>query len=151
MTRIVQIREREKAGFEQRTGSRLTYTAFFCRAAIQALRQFPIVNSSVEGDNIRYHREINLGVAVSLDWGLIVPVIKNAEERNFLGLQRAILDLAERARSKKLAPDDVQGGTFTITNPGRVRPRVRQHSQHVRGGQNCHYQDILPEQPRWKS
>ncbi|HUK88387.1 MAG TPA: 2-oxoglutarate dehydrogenase, E2 component, dihydrolipoamide succinyltransferase [Terriglobales bacterium] len=118
MTRIVQLREREKAGFEQRTGSRLTFTTFFCRAAVQALRQVPIVNSSVEGDNIRYHREINLGVAVSLDWGLIVPVIKNSEEKNFLGLQRAILDLAERARAKKLAPDDVAGGTFTITNPG---------------------------------
>ena len=118
MTRIVQLREREKAGFEQRTGSRLTFTTFFCRAAVQALRQVPIVNSSVEGDSIRYHREINLGVAVSLDWGLIVPVIKNSEEKNFLGLQRAILDLAERARAKKLAPDDVAGGTFTITNPG---------------------------------
>ena len=118
MTRIVQLREREKAAFEQRTGSRLTFTTFFCRAAVQALRQVPIVNSSVEGDNIRYHRNINLGVAVSLDWGLIVPVIKNAEEKNFLGLQRAILDLAERARAKKLAPDDVAGGTFTITNPG---------------------------------
>jgi pyruvate dehydrogenase E2 component (dihydrolipoamide acetyltransferase) len=118
MTRIVQLREREKAGFEQRTGSRLTFTTFFCRAAVQALRLVPIVNSSVEGDSIRYHRNIHLGVAVSLDWGLIVPVIKNAEEKNFLGLQRAILDLAERARSKKLAPDDVAGGTFTITNPG---------------------------------
>ncbi|HYX67781.1 MAG TPA: 2-oxoglutarate dehydrogenase, E2 component, dihydrolipoamide succinyltransferase [Terriglobales bacterium] len=118
MTRIVQLREREKAGFEQRTGSRLTFTTFFCRAAVQALRQVPIVNSSVEGDNIHYHRNINLGVAVSLDWGLIVPVIKNSEEKNFLGLQRAILDLAERARAKKLAPDDVAGGTFTITNPG---------------------------------
>ena len=118
MTRIAQLREREKVGFEQRTGSRLTFMPFFARAAVNALKQFPIVNSSVEGENIHYHREIHLGIAVALDWGLIVPVIKNAEERNFLGLQRAITDLGERARNKKLMPDEVQGGTFTITNPG---------------------------------
>jgi pyruvate dehydrogenase E2 component (dihydrolipoamide acetyltransferase) len=118
MTRIAQLREREKAGFEQRTGSRLTFMPFFARAAVNALKQFPIINASVEGDNIHYHREIHLGIAVALDWGLIVPVIKNAEERNFLGLQRAITDLGERARTKKLMPEEVQGGTFTITNPG---------------------------------
>ncbi len=118
LTRIVNLREREKRSFEQRTGTRLTYTTFFVRAAVEALREFPIINASVEGDFIRYHRNINIGIAVSLDWGLIVPVIKDAEEKNFLGLQRAILDLAERARNKKLSPDDVQGGTFTITNPG---------------------------------
>jgi 2-oxoglutarate dehydrogenase E2 component (dihydrolipoamide succinyltransferase) len=118
MTRIAQLREREKAGFEQRTGSRLTFMPFFARAAVNALKQFPIVNASIEGENIHYHREIHLGIAVALDWGLIVPVIKNADERNFLGLQRAITDLGERARSKKLMPDEVQGGTFTITNPG---------------------------------
>jgi 2-oxoglutarate dehydrogenase E2 component (dihydrolipoamide succinyltransferase) len=118
MTRIAQLREREKAGFEQRTGSRLTFMPFFARAAVNALKQFPIVNASVEGENIHYHREIHLGIAVALDWGLIVPVIRNAEERNFLGLQRAITDLGERARTKKLLPGDVQGGTFTITNPG---------------------------------
>jgi 2-oxoglutarate dehydrogenase E2 component (dihydrolipoamide succinyltransferase) len=118
MTRIAQLREREKAGFEQRTGSRLTFMPFFARAVVNALKQFPIVNASIEGENIHYHREIHLGIAVALDWGLIVPVIKNAEERNLLGLQRAIADLGERARNKKLMPDEVQGGTFTITNPG---------------------------------
>ena len=118
MTRIAQLREREKAGFEQRTGSRLTFMPFFARAAVNAIQQFPIVNASVEGENIHYHREIHLGIAVALDWGLIVPVIRNAEERNFLGLQRAITDLGERSRTKKLLPGDVQGGTFTITNPG---------------------------------
>jgi 2-oxoglutarate dehydrogenase E2 component (dihydrolipoamide succinyltransferase) len=118
MTRIVKFRERLKDDFERRTGSKLTFMPFFCRAAIHAIRQFPIINSSVEGDNIRYHRNINLGIAVALDWGLIVPVLKNAEERNFLGLQRDITDLAERARARKLLPDDVAGGTFTLTNPG---------------------------------
>jgi 2-oxoglutarate dehydrogenase E2 component (dihydrolipoamide succinyltransferase) len=118
LTPIAQLRNREKAGFEQRTGSRLTFMPFFARAAITALKQFPIINSSVEGDNIRYHRTINLGIAVALDWGLIVPVLKNAEELNFLGLQRGITDLGERARTKKLRPEEVQGGTFTITNPG---------------------------------
>jgi 2-oxoglutarate dehydrogenase E2 component (dihydrolipoamide succinyltransferase) len=118
MTRVVSVREREKRSFEQRTGTKLTYTTFFIRAAVEALRQFPIVNASVEGDSIHYHRNINIGIAVSLDWGLIVPVIKNAEEKNFLGLQRSMMDLADRARSKKLIPEDVQGGTFTITNPG---------------------------------
>jgi len=118
MTRVVAVREKEKRSFEQRSGTRLTFTTFFVRAAVEALRQFPIVNASVEGDNIRYHRNINVGIAVALDWGLIVPVIKNAEEKNFLGLQRMILDLADRARAKKLAPEEVQGGTFTITNPG---------------------------------
>src|SRR6185437_5002621 len=118
MTRVVNVREREKRSFEQRTGTKLTYTTFFIRAAVEALRQFPIVNASVEGDSIHYHRNINIGIAVSLDWGLIVPVIKNAEEKNFLGLQRSMMDLADRARSKKLIPEDVQGGTFTITNPG---------------------------------
>jgi len=118
MTPIVRLREREKSGFEQRTGTRLTFMPFFARAAVNAIRQFPIVNSSLEGDNIHYKSDINLGIAVALDWGLIVPVVKHAEELNFLGMQRAITDLGERARTKKLSPDDVQGGTFTITNPG---------------------------------
>jgi len=118
LTHIAQLRKREKSNFEQRTGSRLTFMPFFARAAITALKQFPIINSSVEGENIRYHRTINLGIAVALDWGLIVPVLKNAEELNFLGLQRGITDLGERARTKKLRPEEVQGGTFTITNPG---------------------------------
>lgn len=118
MTRIVRLRQRMKDDFERRTGAKLTFMPFFCRAAIHAIRLFPILNSSVEGENIRYHRSVNLGIAVALDWGLIVPVVKNAEEKNFLGLQRAITDLADRARAKKLIPDDVAGGTFTITNPG---------------------------------
>jgi len=94
------------------------WAAATARAAVNAIKQFPIVNASVEGDNIHYRREINLGIAVALDWGLIVPVVRNAEEKNFLGLQRAITDLGERARTKKLLPEEVQGGTFTITNPG---------------------------------
>jgi pyruvate dehydrogenase E2 component (dihydrolipoamide acetyltransferase) len=118
MTRVVNLRNKLKSDFEKRTGTKLTFMPFFCRAAIHGIRNWPIVNASVEGDSIRYHRHINIGIAVALDWGLIVPVIKNAEELNFLGLQRAITDLAERARIKKLKPDDVQGGTFTITNPG---------------------------------
>ncbi len=119
VTRIMAVRQREKNDFERRTGTRLTVMPFFCRAAIETMRNYPIINASVEGENIRYHRNVNLGIAVALDWGLIVPVIKNAEELNFLGIQRAILDLAERARSKKLLPDEVAGGTFSITNPGQ--------------------------------
>jgi 2-oxoglutarate dehydrogenase E2 component (dihydrolipoamide succinyltransferase) len=118
VTRIVKLRESMKSKFEQATGNKLTYTPFFARAVIHAIRKWPIINSSVEGDNIHYHPTINLGIAVALDWGLIVPVVKNAEERSFVGLQRAISDLGERARTKKLKPEEVQGGTFTITNPG---------------------------------
>ncbi len=92
---------------------------FFARAAIITLQQFPIVNASIEGESIRYHRHVNLGIAVALDWGLIVPVLKNADELNFLGLQRGISDLGERARTKKLKPEEVEGSTFTITNPGQ--------------------------------
>jgi 2-oxoglutarate dehydrogenase E2 component (dihydrolipoamide succinyltransferase) len=118
MTRIVKLRENMKAKFEQATGNKLTFTPFFARAVVHGIRKWPIINSSVEGENIHYHASINLGIAVALDWGLIVPVVKNAEERSFVGLQRAITDLGERARTKKLKPDEVQGGTFTITNPG---------------------------------
>ncbi|HUI85272.1 MAG TPA: dihydrolipoamide acetyltransferase family protein [Candidatus Binatia bacterium] len=118
VTRIVRLRESMKGRFEQATGNKLTYTPFFARAVIHAIRKWPIINSSVEGENIHYHPTINLGIAVALDWGLIVPVVKNAEERSFVGLQRAISDLGERARTKKLKPEEVQGGTFTITNPG---------------------------------
>jgi pyruvate dehydrogenase E2 component (dihydrolipoamide acetyltransferase) len=118
VTRIVKLRERMKNQFEQATGNKLTFTPFFARAVVHGIRKWPIINSSVEGDNIHYHSSINLGIAVALDWGLIVPVVKSAEERSFVGLQRAISDLGERARTKKLKPDEVQGGTFTITNPG---------------------------------
>jgi 2-oxoglutarate dehydrogenase E2 component (dihydrolipoamide succinyltransferase) len=118
-TRIVNLRNKHKAGFEQRHGARLTFMPFFVRAAVIALQQWPIINASLEGDNIRYHRHINMGIAVALDWGLIVPVLKNAGDLNFLGLQRGISDLGERARTKKLKPEDVEGSTFTVTNPGQ--------------------------------
>jgi 2-oxoglutarate dehydrogenase E2 component (dihydrolipoamide succinyltransferase) len=122
MTRIARLREKEKGKYEQRNGVKLTYMPFIAAAAVQTLRKFPIVNASLEtsesGLTIRYHQNINLGIAVALEWGLIVPVIKQAEERSFLGLARAVADLAERARSKKLKPDEVQGSTFTLTNSG---------------------------------
>lgn len=118
MTNISGLRARQGAEFERRHGLKLTYTPFFVRAAVETLKEFPLFNSSVEGTNVVYKRDINIGVAVTLDSGLIVPVIKNADEKNFLGIGRAILDLAERARSKKLSVEDVQDGTFTITNPG---------------------------------
>ncbi len=117
-SRIVKIREKEKSKYEQRNGVKLTYMPFISRAVIATLRKMPIVNASMEGDAIRYHQNINLGIAVALDWGLIVPVIKQAEERSFVGVARAIADLADRARNKKLKPDEVGSGTFTITNPG---------------------------------
>jgi pyruvate dehydrogenase E2 component (dihydrolipoamide acetyltransferase) len=118
-TRIVTLRAKQKTGFEQRHGVRLSFMPFFVRAAIIAVQQWPIINASLEGDSIRYHRNINVGIAVALDWGLIVPVLKNAGDLNFLGLQRGITDLGERARSKKLKPEDVEGSTFTVTNPGQ--------------------------------
>jgi len=118
-TRIVNLRNKLKSGFEQRHGARLTFMPFFVRAAVMALQQWPIINANIEGDNIRYHRHINMGIAVALDWGLIVPVLKNAGDLNFLGLQRGITDLGERSRNKKLKPEDVEGSTFTITNPGQ--------------------------------
>ena len=118
MTRIVRIREKEKSKYEQRNGVKLTYMPFLSRAVIATLRKMPIVNASMEGDAIRYHKNINLGIAVALDWGLIVPVIRQAEDKSFLGIARAIVDLAERARAKKLKPEEVASGTFTITNPG---------------------------------
>jgi pyruvate dehydrogenase E2 component (dihydrolipoamide acetyltransferase) len=118
MSRIVRIREKEKSKYEQRNGVKLTYMPFISRAVIATLRKMPIVNASMEGDAIRYHKNINLGIAVALDWGLIVPVIRQAEDKSFLGIARAIVDLAERARGKKLKPEEVASGTFTITNPG---------------------------------
>ncbi len=118
MTRIVKLREKEKHKYEQRNGVKLTYMPFIARAAVQALRKHPIVNSQTQGDAILYNKNINIGIAVALEWGLIVPVIKQTEEKNFLGVARAIVDLADRARNKKLAPDEVGGGTFTLTNSG---------------------------------
>jgi pyruvate dehydrogenase E2 component (dihydrolipoamide acetyltransferase) len=118
MTRVVRIREREKAGFEQRNSVKLTYMPFIAAAAVEALAKFPIVNASMENGAIRYHQNVHLGIAVALEWGLIVPVVKQAEDRSFLGLARAIADLAERARTKRLKPDEASGSTFTLTNSG---------------------------------
>jgi 2-oxoglutarate dehydrogenase E2 component (dihydrolipoamide succinyltransferase) len=118
MTRIVKLREKEKSKYEQRNGVKLTYMPFITRAAIVALRKHPIVNGAIEGDAIRYNKNINIGIAVALDWGLIVPVLKQTEEKNFLGIARGIVDVADRARNKKLAPDEISGGTFTLTNSG---------------------------------
>jgi pyruvate dehydrogenase E2 component (dihydrolipoamide acetyltransferase) len=115
--RVSALREKRKTEFEA-AGARLTYTAFIARAIADALGRFPLVNASIDGDNIVYKKDIHLGIAVALDNGLIVPVIRHANEKNLLGLSRAIEDLASRARSKKLSPDEVQNGTFTITNPG---------------------------------
>ncbi len=114
---IMAARARLKAEFE-RAGTKLTVTPFFLQAAVRAIQKFPIVNSSIDGDSIVYKKDVNIGIAVALEWGLIVPVIKNADEKNLLGLARALNDLGERARTKKLSADEVQGGTFTITNPG---------------------------------
>jgi 2-oxoglutarate dehydrogenase E2 component (dihydrolipoamide succinyltransferase) len=118
MTRIVRLREREKAGFEQRSGVKLTYMPFIATAAIEALRRFPIVNASLVDDLIHYHANVNLGIAVALEWGLIVPTVREAERRTFADLARIINDLASRARAKKLLADEVGGSTFTLTNSG---------------------------------
>jgi 2-oxoglutarate dehydrogenase E2 component (dihydrolipoamide succinyltransferase) len=118
MTAIATLRAKMKNKFEETTGTKLTFMPFFVRAAVEALRAFPTVNASVDGTNIILHKECNIGIAVALDWGLIVPVIKNAEEKNFLGIARTMNDLAERARAKKLKPEEVAEGTFAITNPG---------------------------------
>jgi pyruvate dehydrogenase E2 component (dihydrolipoamide acetyltransferase) len=118
MTPIATLRAKMKNKFEETTGTKLTFMPFFVRAAVEALRAFPTVNASVDGTNIVLHKECNIGIAVALDWGLIVPVIKNAEEKNFLGIARTMNDLAERARAKKLKPEEVAEGTFAITNPG---------------------------------
>ncbi len=117
MTRVAQLRDGHRASFAAR-GVKLTWTPFILKAVVDALRAFPVLNASIEGDSIVYRKDINLGLAVALDWGLIVPVIQHAEEKSVLGLARAAADLAERARQKKLKVEEVQGGTFTITNPG---------------------------------
>jgi pyruvate dehydrogenase E2 component (dihydrolipoamide acetyltransferase) len=118
MTKVARMRERHKADVQARYGFSLTYLPFIARATVVGLRQFPLLNSSLDGTNIIYHNEINIGIAVALDNGLIVPVIRGADERNVLGLQHAIFDLATRARSRQLKPDEVQAGTFSITNFG---------------------------------
>jgi 2-oxoglutarate dehydrogenase E2 component (dihydrolipoamide succinyltransferase) len=118
MTQVAKVRAKNKEDFQQRYGMSLTFLPFITRAAVIALRDFPIVNASIDGTNIIYHNEMNIGIAVALDGGLIVPVIRNADEKNVLGLQRSIVDLASRARAKQLKPDEIQGGTFSITNFG---------------------------------
>jgi pyruvate dehydrogenase E2 component (dihydrolipoamide acetyltransferase) len=115
--RVAALREKHKGQYES-AGARLTFTAFIAKVIVDALRQFPLVNASLDGDNVVYKKDINLGIAVALENGLIVPVIRNADEKNLLGLSRAINDIGARARTKKLNPEEVQGGTFTITNPG---------------------------------
>ena len=118
MTHVAQLRNKHKAAFEAQFGTKLSFMPFIMMAACKALRAYPVANASVDGDNIVYKQDINLGIAVSLDWGLIVPVVKNADMMNLGGLARSLNDLAERARSKQLKPDEISGGTFTITNPG---------------------------------
>lgn len=118
MTRVAKMRDRNKGDFQQRYGFGLTFLPFVTRAAAAALRQFPAINASIEGANIIYHNDVNIGIAVALENGLIVPVIKAADEKNIVGLQRSIVDLSTRARSRQLKPDEVAGGTFSITNFG---------------------------------
>lgn len=118
MTKVAKMRNSRKNAVKERYGFSLTFLPFITRATAEALRAFPIVNASIQGANVLYHSEVNIGIAVALENGLIVPVIKNADEKNVLGLQRSIADLANRARSKQLKPDEVQGGTFSITNFG---------------------------------
>jgi 2-oxoglutarate dehydrogenase E2 component (dihydrolipoamide succinyltransferase) len=118
LTRVARIRAKLRADFEKQSGEKLTYLPFILTAVTAALKQFPILNASVSGSNIIYRKQYNLGIAVALDWGLIVPVIKRADELNLVGLTRQLNDLATRARAKKLKPEEVQDATFTITNPG---------------------------------
>jgi len=118
MTKVARLRDENRAAFQERTGTKLTFMPFIFKAVTDAIRKFPIFNSQVSGDQIVYKRDINLGMAVALDWGLIVPVIKRADDLSISGLARAANDLADRARTKQLKPDEVAGGTFTITNPG---------------------------------
>ena len=118
MTKVASLRAKSKDEFEKRYETKLTFMPFFVKAAVAGLRAFPTLNASLDGTNIILHKEINIGIAVALDWGLLVPVVKGADEKNILGIQRTMNDLAERARSKKLKPEEVQEATFSITNPG---------------------------------
>ena len=118
MTNVAKFRDKNKAEFQTRYGTKLSFMPFIFQAVTSALRKFPIVNSQVSGDQIVYKGDVNLGMAVALDWGLIVPVIKRADTLSLAGLALTANDLADRARTKKLMPDEVSGGTFTITNPG---------------------------------
>ena len=118
MSKVAALRAKSKDEFEKRYETKLTFMPFFVKAVVAGLRAYPTLNASLDGTNIVLHKEINIGIAVALDWGLIVPIVKNADEKNILGIQRSLNDLAERARSKKLKPEEVQEGTFSITNPG---------------------------------
>jgi len=118
MTKVAVLRAKAKEEFEKRYGTKLTFMPFFVKAGVAGLRAFPTMNASLDGTYVVIHKDINIGIAVALDWGLIVPVVKNADEKNLLGIQRTMNDLADRARSKKLKPEEVQEGTFSITNPG---------------------------------
>jgi 2-oxoglutarate dehydrogenase E2 component (dihydrolipoamide succinyltransferase) len=118
MTRVARLRERERTGFEQRHGVKLTYMPFIAAAAIEAIRKYPVVNAKIESNAVRYHENVHLGIAVALEWGLIVPVVREAERRRFSDMAAAIADLAERARTKKLKPEEASGSTFTLTNFG---------------------------------
>ncbi len=118
LTKVVALSLKERSRFEQQEGVKLTYTPFFIRAIIDGIKRFPVLNASISGEEIIYKKDIHMGIAVALDWGLIVPVIAHADEKSFLGLARSIADLGERARSKRLSVSEVEGGTFTLTNPG---------------------------------
>jgi len=118
MTKVASLRAKAKDEFEKRYETKLTFMPFFIKAAVAGLRAFPTMNASLDGTNVILHKEINIGIAVALDWGLIVPVVKHADDLSLSGIAKTVTDLAERARGKRLTPDEVQGGTFTITNPG---------------------------------
>jgi 2-oxoglutarate dehydrogenase E2 component (dihydrolipoamide succinyltransferase) len=117
-TKLAEVRGQLKKQYEERDGVKLTYTPMILKALVESLKAFPVLNASIQGEDVVYKQDINIGIAVALDWGLIVPVVKNADELSLLGLARAVNDLAERARSKRLKPEEVQDGTFTVTNPG---------------------------------
>ena len=118
MSRVMKLRAEHQQAFQGRHGVKLTPTPFMVKAAVEALKAFPDLNASIDGDAIAYKKDINIGIAVALDWGLIVPVVKHADDLSLSGIAKTVTDLAERARGKRLTPDEVQGGTFTITNPG---------------------------------
>jgi 2-oxoglutarate dehydrogenase E2 component (dihydrolipoamide succinyltransferase) len=152
MTRVVEIREREKADYETVFGAKLTYTHFLAMAAVTALKEFPLFNASVDGTNLVYKSDINLGVAVAVAEGLIVPVVRNCEEKSFLGIVRGINDVAERAKTKKLTLNDLQGGTFTLTNPGSLgglfaTPIINQPQLAILGAGGIHKRPVVVSSP----
>ena len=118
MSRVARVRQRAKAGFLKAHGTKLTFMPFIFKAVAAALKAHPKLNASIDETNVVFKKQINIGMAVALDWGLLVPVIRDADQLNLVGLAKAANDLADRARSKKLGPEEIQGGTFTVTNPG---------------------------------